>query len=68
MYLHRPPEELIFMTDYEHKSLHNKGKPTWHTGHSPSNKGKHLSEEWRKAISDAHKARNLLRKPSSNRD
>lgn len=26
MYWHRPPEELILLTEYEHKTLHSKGK------------------------------------------
>ena len=43
MYWHRPAEELIFLTIYEHSRLHMKGK--------------HLSEETRKKISSAQKGR-----------
>ena len=41
MYYNRPADELIFMTIYEHRSLHMKGK--------------HLSEETRKKLSMANK-------------
>ena len=41
MYYHRPAEELIFMTIYEHSRLHMKGK--------------HLSEETKKKIGAASK-------------
>ena len=43
MYYNRPPEELIFLTKEEHVSLHNKGK--------------HLSEEYKRKISKAHKGK-----------
>ena len=49
-YFNRPASELIFLTEYEHKSLHFKGKPSWI-------KGKHLSEEHKKKLSIAGKAR-----------
>ena len=42
MYYHRPPEELVFLQESEHKSF-QKGKP------SP-NKGKQLSAETRKKM------------------
>ena len=44
MYLYRPADELIFMKHGEHISLHQKGK-----------KGKHLSEETKKKMSEAKK-------------
>lgn len=44
MYYHRPPEELIFMTSFEHLKLHNSGA---HNALS----GKHLTDEQkRKAV------------------
>lgn len=48
MYWHRPSSELIFMTESEHGTLHNKGKPSFM-------KGKSRSEETRKKISEATK-------------
>ena len=48
MYFDRPPEELIFLTQTEHVSLHKKEKLT-------QNKGKHASEETKKKMSEAHK-------------
>ena len=47
MYYNRPAEELIFLTVKEHNAF-NKGKP------SP-NKGKQLSAETRRKMSEAHK-------------
>ena len=49
-YYNRPAEELIFLTPNEHHRLHNLGKPAW-------NKGKHLSAETRKKMSEANKAK-----------
>ena len=49
-YYNRPAEELIFLNQSEHMSLHNRGKPTWI-------KGKHFSEETRKKISEASRNR-----------
>ena len=67
MYFDRPPEELIFMTELEHKHLHNAGKPGTFTGKhhseevkgriSESNKGKHRSEESRRRYSKAKKGK-----------
>lgn len=48
MYYNRPVDELIFLTSREHYSLHNKGE-------SNPMYGKHLSEETKKKISEAHK-------------
>ena len=45
MYFDRPPEELIFMTELEHKRLHNVGKP------------KPKSEETRRKLSEAKKGK-----------
>lgn len=50
VYYDRPPEELIFLTPIEHISLHKAGKP------SP-NKGKKLSEETKKKISETLKGK-----------
>ena len=47
-YYNRPACELIFLTKSEHHRLHNLGKPAW-------NKGKHLSAETRKKMSEALK-------------
>ena len=52
MYYHRPANELIFLTTKEHRCLHFKGKSTW-------NKGKHLSEETKRKISEAQKGKKL---------
>ena len=49
-YYNRPAEELIFLTPNEHHRLHNLGKPSW-------NKGKHLSAETRKKMSEANKVK-----------
>ena len=51
-YYNRPAEELIFLTPNEHHRLHNLGKPAW-------NKGKHLSAETRKKMSEANKGKHL---------
>lgn len=69
MYFDRPPEELIFMTELEHKRLHNKGKPGTFTGKhhseetkckiSEAEKGKYISEETRKKISELRKGLKL---------
>ena len=48
-YYDRPPEELIFLTRSEHKTLHNKGNKYM--------LGKHLSEETKKKMSDAKKGK-----------
>ena len=49
-YYNRPAEELIFLPQSEHMSLHNRGKPSWI-------KGKHFSKETRKKISEASRNR-----------
>lgn len=48
MYYGRPAEELIFLTVSEHQYLHKKGKQGYW-------KGKNLSEEVKKKISEANK-------------
>lgn len=55
LYYHRPADELIFLRESEHTSLHNKGKPN-------VMKGKHHSEEAKRNMSEAHKG-----KPSVNK-
>ena len=60
MYYHRPAEELIFLTESEHDSLHHKGKH--HTEEtkkkiSESHKGKHHSEETKKKIGEGNKGK-----------
>ena len=48
-YFNRPASELIFLTPFEHTSLHKKGKTTW-------NKGIPRSEETKLKMSIAFKA------------
>ena len=65
MYYDRPPEELIFLKENEHTTLHNKGKPSELKGKalseehkikiSEANKGKHLSEEHKSKLSESLK-------------
>ena len=58
-YFNRPASELIFLTPFEHRSLHFKGK----TSHW---KGKPLSEETRRKLSESHKGnKNMLGKHHS---
>lgn len=52
MYFDRPPEELIFMTELEHKRLHNVGKRM-----KGKMKGHIVSEEWKRKMSEAHKGK-----------
>ena len=49
-YYNRPAAELIFLTPTDHRRLHNLGKPS-------GMKGKHLSAETRKKISEARKGK-----------
>jgi len=61
MYYHRPASELIFLTPFEHRSLHKKDKPKSEEarkkqsesmkGKTPWNKGVSPSEESRKKMS-----------------
>ena len=51
-YFNRPASELIFLTPFEHNSLHKKGKPSYR-------KGKSLSEEHKQKISYAKKGKTL---------
>ena len=63
-YYNRPASELIFLTKFEHKSLHNKRKYVSSETRkkiSIANKGKHLSEEAKRKLSEAR--RGLKRKP-----
>ena len=52
LYYHRPASELIFLTRSEHLRLHNKGERN-------HNFGKHLSEETKRKISEAHTGKTL---------
>lgn len=53
MYYNRPPEELIFLTNYEHKSLHSKGKA--------NTLGKKYSLETRRKMSESMKKHTVSR-------
>lgn len=48
MYYHRPAEELLFLKRGEHTILHIKGKPN-------INKGRHLTDEHKRKMSEALK-------------
>ena len=78
-YYNRPASELIFLTEYEHKSLHHKGNKNWLGRHhseetrrkmseaQQGNKnmlGKHHSEETRRKMSEAQKGKNTWIKDS----
>ena len=54
MYWHRPADELIFLTESEHKSLRKASAET-RKKQSEANKGKHLTEETKKKLSEARK-------------
>ena len=68
-YYNRPARELIFLTHSEHSILHNKGKQFSektrqllsdsnkgkNKGKTPWIKGRHLSEEHKRKLSEAHK-------------
>lgn len=66
MYYDRPPEELIFLTELEHKRLHNVEKGMKGKHHSEEwkrkMKGHSVSEETRKKISEALKGKRLGKK------
>lgn len=47
-YFNRPFDELIFLTQKDHVSLHNKGRIA-------PNKGKQLTEEWKQKLSESGK-------------
>ena len=55
MYYNRPSSELIFLPTSEHRLLHNKGENSPNYGKSPWNKGKKMSEEYKKKASEAKK-------------
>ena len=58
MFYNRPADELIFLPESEHHSLHSKGKKSSVESkkkNSEAHKGKHHSEETRKKMSAAHK-------------
>lgn len=50
LYYNRPAEELVFLTESEHRSLHSKGE-------SHPMYGKHHSEESKKKMSDIKKGK-----------
>ena len=66
MYYHRPANELIFLTETEHRRIHHVGKvlsedtkrklSEANKGRQSPNKGKTSSEETRRKISEARKA------------
>lgn len=57
-YYKRPASELIFLTEYEHKSLHHKDNKNW--------LGKHHSEETKRKMSESQKGnKNMLGKHHS---
>ena len=58
MYYHIPADELIFLTESEHDSLHKKGKHKSEEHKKKigeGNKGKKLSDETKKKLSEAAK-------------
>lgn len=69
MYYNRPANELIFLTETEHRRIHRVGKVLSEDtkrkisgalkGISPSNKGKHPSEETRRKLSESKLGRVL---------
>lgn len=54
VYFNRPAEELIFLTDTEHKKLHGKDQQR---AFFRSKKGRKLSEETKAKLSAAHKGK-----------
>ena len=56
LYYDRPPEEFIFLTTLEHKKLHALNMTVEHKKRlSDAQKGKHLSEETRRKMSEVQK-------------
>ena len=55
MYYNRPSSELIFLPTSEHRLLHNKGENSPNYGKPSWNKGKKMSEEYKKKISESKK-------------
>lgn len=55
LYWHRPAKELIFLTPFEHNTLHNKGERHPNYGKLAWNNGIHHSEEQKKKISESVK-------------
>ena len=62
MYWHRPADELIFMKESEHKSLHKKGENNPMYGKPSWNKGKKMPEEYKNKLSEARKGKNIWTK------
>ena len=59
MYYHRPYYELIFLTPAEHRRLHTKGKNNPMHGRTSLMKGRALSEETRRKMSESKKGKKL---------
>lgn len=57
MYYHRPASELVFLRHDVHRSLHHKGKVGVRI--PSSRKGKHLSEDTRRKLSESLTGRTL---------
>ena len=57
MYWNRPPEELIFLTESEHTTLHNKGHK--HSEETKKKLSKPKSAEHKKKLSEAKKGKYL---------
>lgn len=55
MYFDRPPEELIFLTRFEHTGLHSKLRNRI----SPPSRGRHRSTSWKMKVSASTKGRKL---------
>ena len=59
MYFHRPANELIFLKRGEHSTLHLKGKPN-------INKGRHLTEEHKRKLSESGKGKEFSKERKEN--
>lgn len=57
LYYDRPAEELIFMTPFEHQSMHDKANNPNKKGHPVHNKGVPMSEEQKNKISNTLKGK-----------
>lgn len=58
LYWHRPASELVFMTEFDHKSIHGKNRrPETRKKRSDSLKGRKHKEESKKRMSEAQKGK-----------
>lgn len=57
MYYNVPAEQLIYLTESEHKSLHSRGEHNPMYGKRAWNKGKHHSEEHINKIAEANRGK-----------